>query len=70
MWHEQKFAFWTMVAVVVLQALLFGVAITQWIMSFWQRATRGMDDERPDTGTEMESQHELKISEEFPKQSY
>jgi hypothetical protein len=59
-----------MVTVVILQALLFGVAIAQWVMSFWQRTTSNFDDERPDTGTEMESQKDLKISEEFPKQNY
>jgi hypothetical protein len=59
-----------MVTVVILQALLFGVTIAQWVMSFWQRTTSNFDDERPDTGTEMESQKDLKISEEFPKQNY
>jgi hypothetical protein len=59
-----------MVTVVILQALLFGIAIAQWVMSFWQRTTSNFDDERPDTGTEMESQKDLKISEEFPKQNY
>lgn len=67
---ETKFAFWTLVTIVILQAILFSVAIAQWVMSFWSRTKREFEDERPDTGTEMESQRDLKISEEFPKQNY
>lgn len=66
----QKFAFWTLVTIVILQAALFGVAIAQWAMSLWSNTKKSFDDERPDTGTEMESQRDLKLSQEFPKHSY
>jgi nitrogen fixation-related uncharacterized protein len=56
--------------IVILQAALFSVAIAQWAMYLWSNTKKTFDDERPDTGTEMESQRDLKISEEFPKQSY
>jgi hypothetical protein len=49
---------------------LFSVAIAQWAMSLWSNTKKSFDDERPDTGTEMESQRDLKLSQEFPKQSY
>ena len=59
-----------MVTIVVLQAGLFSVAIAQWVMSLWSKTKNEFGDDRPDTGTEMESQRDLKISEEFPKQQY
>ncbi|KIW05059.1 uncharacterized protein PV09_04214 [Verruconis gallopava] len=67
---ESRFAFWALVAVVILQALLFCTSIAQWSTSFWARTRRTLDDGRPDTGTEMESQKDLKLSGEFPKNSY
>ena len=66
----QKFAFWALVTIVILQALLFSIAIAQWVISLWSNTKREFGDDRPDTGTEMESQRDLKISEEFPKQQY
>jgi len=67
---ESKFAFWALVTIVILQALLFSIAIAQWVISLWSNTKREFGDDRPDTGTEMESQRDLKISEEFPKQQY
>ena len=59
-----------MVTVLILQAILFFVAITQWAMSFWGKTKREFDDGRPDSGTEMESQQDLHFNEPFPKQNY
>ena len=70
LWSLQKFAFWTLVVIVILQAALFSVAIAQWAMSLWSSTKKTYEDERPDTGTEMESQRDLKLSTEFPKQAY
>jgi hypothetical protein len=39
-------------------------------MSFWKKTKNEFGDERPDTGTEMESQKDLNFAQEYPKQSY